>query len=644
MLSSFRRLSKSKAGTVVLVLFLLAILASFALADISNLSPGGGNTPQGVLARVGSEQLTEAELSDVMQRQLQQLREQKPDATYADLAPEFDAIVNDLIQQKTLHAYAAEHGLLPSKKLVDAEIVRIPGVRGLNGRFSEAAYRQWLAQNRLTDAQVRQELTTGLLQRLVLTPLAANTRVPVGLARPYASMLLEQRSGEVALVPAAAYQAGPAPTDAELQAFYNQYRDRYTVPEQRTVRIARIGPEQLGNTAPSDAEIAAYYNANRASYAGSETRTLSRVSVPDRNVAAQVAQRARSGPFAAAAAPAGFAAADVALGGQTREQLVGLAGADVAAQVFAAPAGVVVGPVQSSTGWDVIKVEAVERTPARTLDQARSEIAARLGADKRKNAFADLVTKVEEEIAEGRNFSEVTAANRLPVIDTPPLLANGTSPEDRNYRLPPEYAAAVRSAFEMSADDDPVVEALPGEAGYALVAAGDVTPAAPAALASIRDRVATDFRTKRALDRARATANQVVTRANRGTPLARAWSEAGAPAGSAPRPLQLRRLELSQLGGQVPAPLRMLFSLKPGQTRLVAAPDNGGYFVVRLNQLAPGDALSQPALISQVQADLGQQAAGELAAQFLLAAGRELGVERNEAAIAATKQRFTSGG
>ena len=40
MLASFRRLSKSTVGSIVMVLFVLAILASFALADISNVGSG----------------------------------------------------------------------------------------------------------------------------------------------------------------------------------------------------------------------------------------------------------------------------------------------------------------------------------------------------------------------------------------------------------------------------------------------------------------------------------------------------------------------------------------------------------------------------------------------------------------------------
>ena len=41
MLASFRRLSKSTVGTVIMALFLVAIIASFALADIQGVLSGG---------------------------------------------------------------------------------------------------------------------------------------------------------------------------------------------------------------------------------------------------------------------------------------------------------------------------------------------------------------------------------------------------------------------------------------------------------------------------------------------------------------------------------------------------------------------------------------------------------------------------
>jgi peptidyl-prolyl cis-trans isomerase D len=103
---------------------------------------------------------------------------------------------------------------------------------------------------------VREVLAGGLLEKYVLTPVAGNARVSVGMATPYAAMLLESREGEVGAVPLGPFRNGLKPTDADLQQYYTANRNRFMVPEQRALRIARIGPEQVANIAASDQEIA----------------------------------------------------------------------------------------------------------------------------------------------------------------------------------------------------------------------------------------------------------------------------------------------------------------------------------------------------------------------------------------------------
>lgn len=643
-MQSFRRLSKSKLGTGILILFLLLILASFAVADISNLR-SGGSLPQNTLARVGDVELTAAELDTAMQRRLGQVREQNPQATYADLAPDFDAIVNALIQERTLWAYAREHGFTVSKKLVDAEIVKLPGVRGLDGRFSDAAYRAFLAQQRLTDAQLRRDIETGLLQRLVIAPVAANVRIAQGIARPYADLLLERRSGSLALLPFAAFAGGPAPTPAELATFYRQNAARYTIPERRTFRIARITAEQLGPIAATEAEIAAYYRDNQATYGGVEKRVLSRATLADRNAIAVIAARARAGgTFAAAAAPAGFSASDVSVGPQTRAELAAKAGDAVAAQVFAAPAGSVVGPLQSSTGFDVIKVESIQPASGRSLDAARAEIAEKLTAEKRKNALADLVGRIEDSLADGRTFEEVAAANKLPVLATPALTRAGVAPDQPAFKLPADYAAVPGASFDIGAEDDPVVEPLPNEGGYVLVDVADVVPAAPAPLATIQERVAKDFLDSRARTQANAAATRVLAAVARGTPLAEAIAALGQAGVRPPEPVELVRGSLAQFAQQrqeVPPPLRILFTLAPGKAQRAAGPS--GIYLVKLDKVVPGNAASDPQLIASEVTGLQRTAGEELALQWLAAAQKELKVNRNEEAIRAARSRILGG-
>ncbi|GAA4037804.1 peptidyl-prolyl cis-trans isomerase [Sphingomonas rosea] len=646
MLGFFRRLTKSKAGTVIGILFLVAILASFAVADITNLRQGGGSLPQGTLAKVGGAELTQADLDTALQRRLAQVREQNPQATYADLAGEFDTIVDSLIQERTLWAYAKKHGFTVSKKLVDAEIVKIPGVQGLDGRFSDAAYKQFLAQNRLTDSQVRREIETALLQRLVLTPVAANARVAQGLARPYADSLFEQRSGELALIPFAAFVNGPAPTDAELQAFYRQNLPRYTIPERRALRIARLTAEQLGSIAPSEKEIADYYKANAATYGGVEKRVVSRATLPDRNQVAAIVQRARAGgTFAAAAAPAGFSAADVSVGPQTRAELAAKTGEAVAAQVFAAPAGTVIGPVQSSTGFDAIKVESIQAAGGKSLEAARAEIVAKLTADKKKEALADLVGKVEDALADGKTFDEVAAAYKLPVLTTPPLTRTGAVFDQPTYKLPPEYGQIATQGFDLGVDDDPVVETLPNEVGYALVDVTDTVPATPAPLARIAAQVRNDFVARRANEQAAAAAQTVLNQVARGTALKDAMAALKQPGIKPAEAIELKRGALAQFaqqGQEVPPPLRILFSLQPGKAQRAAGPS--GIYLVKLDKIVPGSAASQPTVIAQQLVEVQRAAGTELALEWLTAAQKELKVSRNEEAIAAAKARILGNG
>ena len=69
MLASVRRMSKSTIGSIIMALFVLAIVASFALSDMSNL--GGGNLGGGggsTLAKVANRQVTDRDMSQAMER------------------------------------------------------------------------------------------------------------------------------------------------------------------------------------------------------------------------------------------------------------------------------------------------------------------------------------------------------------------------------------------------------------------------------------------------------------------------------------------------------------------------------------------------------------------------------------------------
>ena len=644
MLSFFRRVSNSKIGTWIMAIVVLAIMAGFALGNLSNFGSGtmGFGMASNTLAKVGSEQVTEQEMTDAMQRHLQQVRAQQPNADYSTIIGDFDSILNELIDSKTLLAFAEKFHFPLSKRLVDAEITQIPATKGPGGQFSETAYQAFLQTQRLTDEQVRQVLASGLLERYLLTPVAANARVAVGMATPYAAMLLESREGEAAVVPLGAFRAGLKPTDAELQQYYTANRNRYMVPEQRALRIAPIGPDQVSNVTASDQEITSYYNAHQADYASKETRDVSQAVVPDQATANAIAAKVKAGATIAAAAGSGAAVSS--LKDQSQAAYTSVVGAKAAAAVFAAPSGSVVGPVQTTFGWAVVKVDSVKTQGGKSPEQARSEIAAKITADERKNAVEDIVDKLQDAIDNnGLNFTEAAQRAKLPVTTTPLIIADGTSRSDPKFKLPPELAPALKTGFQVAPSDPPEIVTLPDDKGYAMVSPAQVVPAAPAPLASVHDQVANDWINAQAMERARQVAAQIESKVEHGTPLAQAMKESGAPLPPV-QPLAARRIQIATAQGPVPPVLKILFSLGEGKSRMFPDPQGRGYFIVDVKKIVPGNAMLQPALIGQMQSQLQQGVSEDYASEFLAAIRKEVGTNRNEGAIQAMKSRMVSSG
>lgn len=641
MLSFFRGLSKSWIGTGLMILVLLMIVAGFAMQDVRSVFSGNFGMSQGTLVKIGSEPVSERDLDGAMKRALNEARQQNPEATYEFVARQFDAILDSLIDEHALVAFAADHGFVLSKRLIDKEIAELPQTKGLDGKFSEQAYAAFLQQQQLTDADVRRLLQVAMTQRLVLAPAAVEAKVPVGIARPYATMLLEGRQGQLSVIPAEAFRAGLNPSDGDLQSFYARNRPRYTVAEQRVLKIAKIGPETVAGLVPSEAEIAAYYKANQANYAGSETRVISQILSQDKKIADAAAARARSGAsFVDAAKLASQTAEDISIGPQTRAEFAGLAGQAVANAAFGAAKGAIVGPVRSDLGWHVIKIDDIRGAAGKSLAEVRGEIAAQLTDAKRTNGLTDLVAKVEDQIAGGASFAEAVGAAKLPVVTTPPVNAGGAARGDAAYKFPAGMEPVLKAGFAMSPDDDPEVVTLPNDTGYAIVAVDRVIEAAPAPLAEIKDKVREDWIHRKASDRARAVASEIAAKVARGVAMDKAVAEAGVPLPPV-EPISARRIQISQADASAIAPLRMLFSLTQGKSRMVADPTDRGYFVVKTDKIVPGNALSAPGLITQTQQEFQRALSEELGQQMLAAMKAEQGIKRNEEAIAAAKRRFS---
>jgi peptidyl-prolyl cis-trans isomerase D len=645
MASTAKHRLRNITTSVILFLALIALVVTgFGTGGFGSIdSLISGQATGSTIATVDRRKLPEQELTDTINRQYNQARQRQPSLDLATFLGNgaFNQIVGQMIVNLAVQVFGEQQGLTVSQRMIDREIVNIPGFRGVTGQFDETTMRLALQSQNVTEQQLREDIAQQLMQRQLLGPIVLAPHVPDGVAREYANLLLERRRGSIGVVPTQILVGSIAPTDAQVTAYYNQHRDRFVIPERRVIQYAVVSRDQAAQQAQAtDAEIQAYYQAHSATYGAHETRTLHAIVLPTQQAAQAFAQRLRGGTgFVDAARAAGFQESDVTFSNQTRQQFTTATAANVAQAAFGAARGAVVGPVRSPLGFHVIEVAAIDGTAARPLASVRDEIVAAIREQKANDAFTAIVNRIQDQISDGASLTEIAQGAQLQIVTTPPLTQSGTSP-DEPYTVSDDLRPLLGPAFEIDAEQpEPVVEPITENQRYALLGIGRVIAAAPPPLARIQAQVRAAAAHDMALQRARQIAQGIADAINHGTAPAQAFA-AARPAMPPPRAIDMRRIDLGRGGQQVPPPLLTLFSLPEHRARLVPAENGQGWYVVYHAERTAGDASGQPQLVTVTRSQFNNTASDELAQQFARAIELQSRISRNEAEIGAVRSRM----
>lgn len=639
MISFFRRALSSWLVLGLLALIMIAFIVT-GVGTPSGLDKLGGGGSQ--IAKIGSASIGVNEASERIQSQLDISRQQQPGLDMASFVRSggADQVLDQMISSRAFNEFGRKNGMVVSQRLVDGEIASIQAFKGPTGAFDRNTFLSVLAQRKLSEGAVRADIARDKMTTSLIIPAAGAARAPAGLVTPYASLLLETRSGQIGFVPSGALPQGAAPTEAELAQFYGRNTVRYTVPETRVVRYAVFDRKRFEGIQATEAEIAEAYKANSAQYAAKETRVFTQVIVPDQKTAQTIANAARGGATLAAAAKAAGSEATT-LAAQDQQGYAGLtSSAAIAQAAFAAPKGATLDPQKSPLGWLVTHVDAINQVGGKSLADVRATLSADIVKRKVDGAIADFVTKIEDEVADGATFDDVVKTEKLTAVTTPALTGSGIAPDVPGFKPGPELQAVLKDAFQADPNDDASVTTVARGQVYAFYDLDRVNSAAPKPLAQIKQQVTADFLTDRASKAAKKIADAIVAKANGGTPFAAAVSGAGIALPGV-KPLSARRIDLARAEEKVPPPIQLMFSIPARHAKLLEAPGKQGWYIVWLDKIVPGNAATEPGLVQQTQSELARAVGDEYVQQFANAIKTQIGVKKNDSAIAQLKRSLS---
>lgn len=638
MITFFRRIIGSKFGALLALLFLALVAFAFAAGDVSKTGSFGSFTSLGgTTTKIGGSAVTDSELQSRVQRVFEQQRRSNPGMQIGEFL-DMGAVPNiydQLVATIALEQFAQQQGIHVSKRMIDAEIARIPAFQDATGKFSQDQFRQMLAAQKISEQALRDDIAKQLSGQMLSEPAGFGVRLTDSLVLPYASLLLEARQGQIAAIPSAAFVPKEAPTDAQIAQFYKANAERFTIPEQRRLRYAIVDAERFAAAAtPTDGEVAKYYDQHKADYAARETRTIEQLILPTESAARQAAG---AGSLAAAAKSSGLSVATFK--DSTQADFAKQSSDEAAKLAFAAPQGKVVGPVKLALGWALLETSAVQKIAAKPLDAAKAGIVTTLSAQKRQNMLREFIAKVEDSIANGSTFDEAVKDNGLKVETTPLMVSNGQSPEDEGYRPGPDIMPLLKPGFDMTSDDDAQFTPIVQDQRYALLDVGDIVAAAPPPLQKVKTLITQQYLLHEGSLKAKAFAEKLRAKVAKGMPLDKAVAEAGMPLPPVQK-LAGKRAELLRGDQQPPAEVAILFAMAEGTVKTMSIPGERGTFLIQLNRIEQGDAAKVPGLVDQVRGDISKVVANEYADQFERAAERDLGVKRNSAILSKVTQEL----
>jgi peptidyl-prolyl cis-trans isomerase D len=602
---------RTRAGGIVIKVLFGLLIVSFGFWGIYTRSPFfQDKSPDAAVATVGSRDIRADTLQNALQPALERLRAQFGgvlDPAQVKQLGVLDAVLEQIVDRELLDQEVQRLRLDLSDDVIRTAIMSNPAFIGPDGKFNRQQFSEALLANKLTEeglvARIRQEIPRGDL----LQALTAGVVVPPPVVNAVYRYRGEKRIADVVAVPLTAAGNTPAPTDEQLQKFYEAHPDMFRAEEYRGFTMASLSAADLeGDVKIDEARLKSAYDDRKDDFVLPERRDLQQILAPseEKAKAAEAALASGQDFQKVATEIAGQDAATVDLGLVKADDLP----KPLADAAFDLPLDKPSEPIKTELGWHILKVVKIEQPQTQTFDQAKDQLSKQLTAEEAADHLDKIANEADDALAGGAALDDVAKKYNLKqtTIDSTDL--SGRDLDGKLIVLPVDSKEVLKTVFDANANETSRMTAIGDTAVFAVRVDKVVAPQLKP-LGEVKDRVVAGWQADQKKAAVKKTADDLVAAVAAGQPLAQAASAKGLTVTTSP-PLPRR----PEGATAVPAAVIVkLFAAKTGDT--VSAEDAGGAYVAQLKEIKVPDAPPEAeakALTSQLGTSVRYDLVGEL--------------------------------
>ncbi|MFT0891706.1 SurA N-terminal domain-containing protein [Pseudochelatococcus sp. G4_1912] len=641
MLQIFRNSSRNWFGKALTTLLFSLLIFSFAIWGVADWII---NPVSNTIAIIGDRDITAQEMRDAYNNHIQSLQRQLRTTISPEQAQALGLdrqVLGQLVGQAVLDSSTDTLRLAVPDETIVSIVMREPQFRDSNGRFNRAAFDAALQNAGITEKSFVAEQRAVLPRRQIAESIAGDLAPTSHMQEAFHRYGAERRSAIYATLTPTAAGTIADPDDATLEAWFNERKPLFRMPEFRALTILAIDPETLAkpeNVTP-EAALARYEADKTTRYGTPETRHLQQLVFNNEAEAAQAHQRLTTADpkevgavFEAIAAERKTAAADYDLGLVARNAVFDAAVADAA---FALTEPGISAPVSGRFGSVIVRVVSITPPSLQTFSEVEQTVRLAIAAESAHAAINALHDRIEDSRSAMKSLTDIAAENGLKLETAPAIDRTGRNRDGQPVGDLPDAEALIAAAFasDVGADNAPLRQATSTGTGYVWFDVTDVTPDRDRTFAEAHEDALTRWRTEAMADKLASVAGELTAKLDAGETFAAVV--ASLPKGSfASAPLTATDITRNgQTDGLPSIAVQQIFATHKGKAGSVATPEGRLIFqVTGVTVPAFVTSTEQAGMIAQ---QLRTAIADDLLSEYITKRQHELRPTVNEEALRA---------
>ncbi|WP_372992461.1 peptidyl-prolyl cis-trans isomerase [Sulfitobacter sp.] len=399
--------SVTKTAVWILMGMLILGLGGFGAVNFN------GNVSS--IGTVGDKEISVDQYARELQQQIRAIEGQTGEALSFQQAQAIGldrAVLQRIVRLRALDNETTEMGISIGDENLRERIIDIPSFQGIDGNFDREGYRFALQQAGLSEAEFEDSLREEAARSLLQGAISGGVTMPDVYAQTLVNFVGEKRSFTWAALTQDNLQAPlPAPTDADLQAFYDANPDNFLLPASKSITYVILTPQDvLDEVEISEDELRKAYEDRADEYIQPERRLVERLVFPNEEAAnlAAAALEVSGTTFDALVLDRGLTLQDIDMGDVGRLELDGAGEA-----VFAAEPGAVVGPLPTNLGPALFRVNGILPSLNTTFEDASPALQQDLAGDRAARLVEVRAQDLDDQLAGGAKLEQLAEESKM---------------------------------------------------------------------------------------------------------------------------------------------------------------------------------------------------------------------------------------